>query len=57
MSIPIPEKRIAEFEKMGMGMFVHWGLYSQLNRGEWIYKRGEGMDFSEYKKLKDTFAL
>ena len=37
-------------------MFVHWGLYSQLNRGEWIYARGEGMSFSEYKNLKDTFT-
>lgn len=56
MSIPKPEKRIEEFEKFGLGMFVHWGLYSQLNRGEWIYKRGEGMEFGEYKKLKDTFT-
>ena len=51
----IPEKRIAEFEKMGFGMFVHWGLYSQLGMGEWTYcihKR----DMSEYKKLKETFT-
>ena len=35
MSIPVPEKRIAEFENRGFGMFIHWGLYSQLARGEW----------------------
>ncbi len=37
MSIPVPEKRIAEFEKKGFGMFIHWGLYSSLDRGEWTY--------------------
>ncbi len=56
MEIPVPKQYILDFEQMGMGMFVHWGLYSQLNRGEWIFKRGEEMDFSEYKKLKDTFT-
>ena len=38
MSIPVPEKRIAEFENFGLGMFVHWGIYSQLGQGEWIMK-------------------
>lgn len=37
MSIPVPEKRIAHFEKLGFGMFIHWGLYSQLDRGEWTF--------------------
>lgn len=37
MSIPVPEKRIAHFEKLGFGMFIHWGLYSQLERGEWTF--------------------
>ena len=32
---PVPEKRIADFETMAFGMFVHWGLYSQLGKGEW----------------------
>ena len=36
MSIPQPQKYIADFEKLGLGMFVHWGLYSQLGRGEWV---------------------
>ena len=55
MAIPTPLKRIEEFEKMGLGMFAHWGLYSQLGMGEWTYlihKR----DMNEYKKLKDTFT-
>lgn len=28
-------QRILDFEKMGLGMFVHFGIYSQLGRGEW----------------------
>ncbi len=27
--------RINKFEKLGLGLFVHWGLYSKLSRGEW----------------------
>lgn len=28
---------IRRFEKMGFGMFVHFGLYSMVGKGEWIY--------------------
>lgn len=55
MAIPKPLPRIAEFEKMGLGMFAHWGLYSQLGVGEWtfhVHKR----DMAEYKKLAETFT-
>jgi len=55
MSIPIPEKRISDFEKLGFGMFVHWGLYSQLGKGEWIYNKAK-MDMKDYEKLADTFT-
>jgi len=24
------------FRKMRYGMFVHWGIYSLLERGEWV---------------------
>ena len=41
MSIPVPEKRIAEFEKKAFGMFIHWGLYSSLDRGEWTFNLHE----------------
>ncbi len=56
MAIPVPEKRILEFEKMGFGMFVHWGLYSQLGKGEWIFHHTDALKIDEYKKLKDTFT-
>lgn len=29
------ENKIANFEKMGIGLFVHWGLYSKFSKGEW----------------------
>ena len=55
MAIPVPEKRIARFEKLGFGMFIHWGLYSQLGKGEWIQEIGK-IPKEEYIKLKDTFT-
>ena len=54
MSIPVPEKRVAEFENFGLGMFVHWGIYSQLGQGEWIMNIAK-IPKDEYKKLADTF--
>lgn len=50
-----PLARICNFEKMGFGMFVHWGLYSQLGMGEWTYEIHK-RDMEEYKKLADTFT-
>lgn len=54
MSIPIPEKRVAEFENFGLGMFVHWGIYSQLGQGEWIMNIAN-IPKEEYCKLADSF--
>ncbi len=55
MAVPVPERRIAEFEGFGFGMFIHWGLYSLLGEGEWILHR-QGMPLEQYAKLKDRFA-
>ncbi len=54
-SIPVPEPRVARFEKYAYGMFIHWGLYSQLGRGEWVMNQ-ERIPVAEYKKLRDTFT-
>lgn len=54
-TIPTPLPRVAAFERLGYGMFIHWGLYSQLGKGEWIQKHGP-IDRAEYVKLKDTFT-
>ena len=55
MALPQPFTRVREFEKMGFGMFLHWGLYSQLGAGEWA-QAFQSIPFCEYKKLADTFT-
>ena len=55
MSIPVAEKRILEFEEMGFGMFINYGLYSQLGRGEWV-EHIEKIPKEEYIKLAETFT-
>jgi alpha-L-fucosidase len=37
------------------GMFIHYGLYAQLGRGEWVQLR-DTIPVAEYAKLKDTFT-
>lgn len=54
MSIPVPEKRIADFENFGFGMFIHWGIYSQLGQGEWVMNIAR-IPKEEYMKLADSF--
>ncbi len=36
------------------GMFIHWGLYSILGRGEWVM-HNEKIPAEEYRKLADEF--
>ena len=55
VNVPVAKDYIKNFEKYGFGMFVHWGLYSQLGKGEWTYYI-EKLDKSEYVKLKETFT-
>ncbi len=42
------------FERARFGLFMHYGLYSQLGRGEWVMYN-EKIPVAEYEKLKDTF--
>lgn len=49
------ERRLAWFKEARLGMFVHYGLFSQMGTGEWCmafqdYKK------EEYEKLAKTFA-
>ena len=47
---------VKAFQKLGFGMFVHFGLYSTLGRGEWIYSSLKRSDKDKYferiKKFK-----
>ena len=47
-------KRMAWWHEARFGMFVHWGLYSQLGRHEWVMNR-ERIPIPEYEKLADTW--
>ena len=46
---------IKEFEKQGFGMFVHFGLFSLLGKGEW-YKFVKDIPDDEYFSLIEKFA-
>lgn len=54
-TFPTPAQRVINYEKLGYGMFLHYGLYSQLDRGEWVYHM-EKQKMDEYKKLAETFT-
>ena len=43
----IIHQRVKNFETLGLGMFVHFGIYSLLKRGEWI-RDFEKMPKEEY---------
>ena len=43
------------WKDMRFGMFIHWGLYALLGRGEWAMYN-EAIDSTEYRKLMDSFT-
>ena len=45
---------IKEFEKLGFGMFVHFGVYSLIDQGEWARKLGT-MPHEQYDQLYHQF--
>lgn len=48
------QRRLAWFRDARFGMFIHWGLYSQLGRHEWVMNR-ERIPVAEYEPLADSF--
>ena len=50
----IVKKYIKDFEKYGLGMFVHYGLYSIIGAGEWI-KLQRNISDEEYEKSANEF--
>jgi alpha-L-fucosidase len=47
-------RRLEWFRAARFGMFVHWGLYAQLGRHEWVMNR-ERIPVAEYEKLARTW--
>lgn len=48
------DRRIEQFRDLRLGMFVHWGMYSVLGRGEQIMIR-DLMPLKEYQKHAEQF--
>lgn len=55
MTYPEKPQYIASYETFGLGLFLHWGLYSQMGAGEWIMHH-HNIPRSEYRKLAATFT-
>ncbi len=49
------EKTLEWFTKARFGLFMHYGVYAILGRGEWVQLR-EKIPVAEYAKLKDQFT-
>jgi len=45
---------VKDFEKLGFGLFVHFGLYSVIGRGEWAHKNCN-IPWDEYIKAANNF--
>ena len=48
---------IQDFEKLGFGLFVHFGLYSIVGKGEWFLDLNPTADKQEYEKLTEKFIV
>ena len=50
---------IERFKKLGFGIFVHFGLYSIIGKGEWYKTSGSNTEFDDlkYNNLKDKFNI
>ena len=46
----IVKEYIKRFERLEFGLFVHFGLYSVIGRGEWVIENC-GYDIKEYEKI------
>lgn len=44
-----------KFREAGLGIFIHWGVYSMLGDGEWVLDN-QDIDYKEYEKLAGGFC-
>lgn len=49
-------ERMKWWREARFGMFVHWGLYSQLGRHEWVMNK-ERIPIPEYEKLAESWKV
>ncbi len=48
---------VEAFEKMGFGLFVHFGLYSKIGKGEWYLSTRPKTEYAKYEKLTESFRI
>ena len=48
---------VQKFEELGFGLFVHFGLYSIVGKGEWYLYSHPSANKSKYEKLIDKFKI
>lgn len=48
---------IENFERLGFGLFVHFGLYSVVGEGEWYLHSNPEANAAEYEKLTGKFRI
>ena len=53
--IPVPEPRIARFEELAYGMFVHWGVFSLMGQCVWAMHPGR-FPLEDYKRQVPRFT-
>lgn len=51
----LDEKDMQWFRDAKFGMFIHWGLYSMLGKGEWVLFN-EQLDVKQYAALAEDFS-
>ena len=49
------DARLEWWRDARLGVFIHYGLYSQLGRNEWV-QAWENIPVEEYERLAETFA-
>jgi alpha-L-fucosidase len=54
MVTQVTDKGLQWFQDARFGMFIHWGLYALIGRGEWVM-HNENIPVSEYEKLVPKF--
>lgn len=53
----IMKEYIKNFEKLGFGLFVHFGLYSIVGQGEWYLRLNPNANKAEYETLTEKFRI
>ena len=51
---PVSEKGLEWFQDVRFGMFIHWGLYSLIAKGEWVM-HNDRIPVAEYETLVPRF--